>query len=779
MIGLFSRKRRLLFLWITLVVLVSVAPFSLAAQTGGITLQVEPFFSGHYKFGEWLPLRVTVTNPGAPVSAQVRVEMSETGGRTSWVVPVDLPTGAQKQFILYVLPTSFAQVARARLVSGTQELARENVPLTLHPNTDYLIGVIAPRTEPFNAANVIELEGQLSRTTRVLPMGLGDLPDRPEGLRVLDALVLSDVDTSALSPAQTRVLTNWVQNGGRLILGGGASAARTLAGLPQELAGEFRSTQGVTELESLEALAAFGDSPVRVEGPFAAALTTGGETVVAQGDQVLVSEKQLGEGRVTYSALDLAASPFDAWAGAPHFWKSILTPGSAYPMNFPPDVSASLIRSRYMAMALQNLPVLALPSLNVLAALLTVYIVLVGPVNYLVLRRLKKLDWGWATIPFLTFLFAVGAFGVSSQLRGSDVILSQVSIIDFAPDGKPSRMESVVGLFSPTRGSFALEIPDGSLVIPMSNAFDPFSTQTNVGSNLEIVETNPLEVRGINLNQGALQAFAIQSPVPEDWRIESDLRIEGERVRGTLVNRSTMPLTDVYLVNGELYVRLGALSPNVPLTLDHAWERSQGAQPMLINGSAPENEVQRQILSARFDYWSGSPQTPRSVMLMGWAASSPLDVRVQDMTAARQVNSLVLMDLRPVYASGPIHLLMNDWRVRELSGRGNRVFCGSVNYTGVRNGEAVLEFMPFPEFAISSVQELVVQVRESFPHTVELQDLDGNWVKQDITSSTDLVVENPARFVRPNGAVRLRISAVDEPERCVLYGIEMQATVAE
>lgn len=779
MIGLISRKRWFLLLWTALWVLVSVAPQSLAAQTSGITLQVEPFFSGHYKYGEWLPLRVTVTNPGASISAQVRVEMSQTGGQTAWVVPVELPTGAQKQFVLYILPTSFAQVARVRVMNDTQELARENAPLVTHPNTDYLIGVIAPRGEPFVSANVNTLEGQPPRATRVVPMTLNELPDRTEGLSVLDALVLTDVDTSTLSPAQTQVLTNWVRNGGRLILGGGVSAARTLSGLPDELVGEFRSTQGVTELESLDALGTYGDSPVRVEGPFPATFAPGGEAVLEQGDNVLIAERRIGDGHVTYSALDLAGSPFDAWAGAPRFWRNLLMPGSAYPMNLPQDVSASLIRSRYMALALQNLPVLALPSLNILAVLLAVYIVLVGPVNYLVLRRLKKLDWGWLTIPILTLLFAFGAFGVSNQLRGSDLILNQVSIINLAQDGTPHQVESVVGLFSPTRGSFTLEIPEKSLVIPISNAYDPFSSQSNVGSNVEIVESNPLEVRGIEINQGALQAFAIQSQAPADWRIESDLRIEGDRVRGTLLNRLDAPIVDAYVVNGERYVSVGTLEPNAPLTVDQPWSRFQGSLSMLLNGNRPEDEMRRQILSARFDYWSGAPQTPRTTMLVGWMGSSPLDLRIKNVAAARQANSLVLMSLRPDYVGGPIRLSMNDWSVLELSGTGNRVFCGSANYTGVRNGEVILEFAPYSEFGVSGVESLQVHVREGLPHTIELQDLDGNWVKQDIDAPSATDVENPERFVHPNGAVRMRLSAGDDIERCVFYGLEMQATVAE
>ena len=64
---------------------------------------------------------------------------------------------------------------------------------------------------------------------------------------------------------------------------------RTLAGLPDELVGEFHSQQGVTELETLDDLATFGDSPVRCRGPFAAAFATGGEAVTGTREQTVFS----------------------------------------------------------------------------------------------------------------------------------------------------------------------------------------------------------------------------------------------------------------------------------------------------------------------------------------------------------------------------------------------------------------------------------------------------------------------------------------------------------
>ncbi len=770
-------KRWLFVFWITLLILFSISPSPIAAQ-GGITLQVEPFFNGHYKYGEWLPLRVTVTNAGAPVSAQVRVEMTQTGGESAWLVPVELPTGAQKQFTLYVLPTSFAQLARARLLSGAQELAKQNATLTLHPNTDYLVGVVAPRSEPFNAFNSASLGGGPPRTVRALPLALKDIPERAEGLRLLDALVLTDVDTSALSPAQTRALTAWVQQGGRLIVGGGASAARTLAGLPDALVAEFRAQNTVAELNALDALGEFGESPVRVPGPFVAAFTWSGDVLLDENGDTLLAETRVGDGYVTYSALDLAASPFDAWAGAARFWTKIFAPGSAYPQNTPPDVSPHLIHLRFLATTLQNLPALALPSINVLAILLSAYILLVGPLNYLALRRLKKLDWGWVTIPALTLLFALGAFGVSNQLRGSDVILNQISVVDFAADGAPRQVETVVGLFSPTRSSFNLEMAQDSFVIPVSNQYDPFARgQEAQGMKLEIVQSDPLVVRGIELNQGALQGFAIASPAPTDWRIEAALNVQGERVHGTLKHGLSETLKDVVLVDGGRYLRLGDLPPNQSHAVDQNWQAHNGNYTVWVSDSSPRGEARRQILSARFDFWQKGGRANAPPTLIGWLDASPLDVRVQNVAAARQTQTLVTLPLTFTFEKGARRLGQDDWRIEQVSAVGEQSNCGTINYVGIGNGELVLDFVPSSALNYTRIKSLNVLVKDGPPQTIALQDTANEWVTVSLTQPGTFPVEQPERFVKSNGGVRLRISSKSSLNSCALYAVEMEAEV--
>lgn len=617
------------------------------AQTGpNLTLQVEPYFHGQFKYGEWLPLRVTLANDGAPFVGQVRVE-TQALTSNAWVTPVELPTGARKQLTVYTLPPSFVQTLRVRVMSGNQEVARQNATVRVQPNSTYLVGVLASPAETFNALNGIMLKTETARPVHPLTLTLADLPDRPEGLRVLDALIISNVDTSALPPEAARALQSWVAEGGRLILGGGASASRTLAGLPDALVGNLRPLARTIELADLEGLSRFAGQEVRVPGLFVVTPAASGRPLIEQDGLALLVEQRVGQGFVTYSALDLASSPFDAWAGAPRFWETILWPGSEYPPNAPPDVSPRLIRRRFVAQTLYNLPVLALPSLNVLAVLLSAYIILVGPINYLVLRRVHKLDWGWLSIPGLTLLFAAGAFGVSHQLRGSDIIINQLSILNLYANGTAAPLETLIGVFSPVRESFTLELDARGLVNPILNPGDPFGRDDTLNSSIEIVAGDPTQVRGVQINQGALQTLAVESLAPENWRVEAILTEQGGRVRGTIINRLHETLQDAILVNDDRYIHVGDLPPNRMHNLDNFWQMYGGPVSVLVSG-ASESQARRHILDNYFGLLNGPPQPPRRPLLLGWLASSPLAVRIRGTNAARQEMTLVLVfiDLR-------------------------------------------------------------------------------------------------------------------------------------
>ena len=104
--------------------------------------------------------------------------------------------------------------------------------------------------------------------------------------------------------------------------------------------------------------------------------------------------------------------------------------------NLIPRAAAAFVGmgdDREIVGAVSELPALALPPIGGLVLLLFGYIALIGPINYLVLKRIDRREWAWVTMPALIAVFAAGAYAYGSALRGSDMIVNEVAIVRGAP----------------------------------------------------------------------------------------------------------------------------------------------------------------------------------------------------------------------------------------------------------------------------------------------------------------------------------------------------------
>jgi hypothetical protein len=720
-----NNKRRIASLLALLIVLLSQAP--VAAQGEDVALTVTPLLGGNVKYGEWLPLRVTLTNSGGDLEAEVRAEVAGSNGLAIYSIPVPLPAGARKEVILYVQPPNFAQqltvwVTESNEARDGASLAEAQVPISPYPQSHYFIGALTMNPDALAPLAGLRLAagsgGTASRTdVRVIPLTLDALPARVEGLRSLDCLVLAGVDTNALTPAQAEALHSWVALGGRLLIGGGAGAARVLAGLPETLCP--MALGDTVELDALPSLAAFVDQPIAASGPF---LTTWPDPadpaasdvkpVIVQDDRPLLVQQSLGKGWVAYLALDPTAAPFNAWAGTLAFWARLLEPGSALPPGMPTDISYRALEAENMQNPLNNLPSLKLPSLGWITLLLGVYILLVGPLNYLALRAWRRLALAWLTIPMLTLTFSVGGIMLGYRLRGSDVVINQISIVPLTSDGTAAPARSYVGLFSPTRAGYNITIerdaenpagaadPVGPLVSLMPTA--PWLSRQPVYSgqqSLHIAQGSSTRVRDIDVNQWALRAFQVENVVEaEAVTLAITMTLDHERARGTLYNGLDQPLTDVMVVGGSRYARLGDWAAGERRAFEVVWERMGDSFPMAAfnpNFNSPEapprgRMVQMEVMDI---YLQRGQMTLDDLTLFAWSTWSPVQVRAENTRESHEQITLFVKPVPLTFPEGQVKLPVGALPASLVEVDGQAGPCGRGNtqfYLG--RGHIVLDY---------------------------------------------------------------------------------------
>ena len=647
-----------------------------------------------------------------------------------------------------------------------------------------------------------------------IDISLDELPDRPKTLRSLDSLILNDIDTSSLSPDQVNTLISWVQQGGRLIIGGGAGAFQTTASLPSAIL-PLRPND-LAELEEIDNLAAFADTtPVRVPGPFVAA--TGeiqdSQTLTEQDSIPLIQETRLGKGYITFVALDLASSPFDAWTGTTAFWETLITPGAAYPNWMPPDMSPRQMASNPIGNALSNIPSLDLPSANTIVVLLGIYILLVGPINYLILRWRKKLHWGWVTIPVITLVFSAMSFGLGYAKRGTDLIINKIAIIEAQPDG-PAQVSSFMGLFSPANQAYEIEVAGENLLSPMSNYYNPWMSSvppTGANNNLTFVQGNPSVVRGLTVNQWSMQSFMTETTKDELKPIHADLYLNDQRLIGSITNDTGYLLKDVVLILKPNFMRLGDLdtgeSAEVDLKLNPSdsfgasmsWRIFENEfNPSIVGPPSREQEFKRLVLEAVLDQqnYYGTRFTPNDtrsatelstepdITLIGWMDHAPPEVRINGQIPHETATALYISHLAyqlPENGKITIPAGLIPGLVAEMPSSGG--VCGVENTSiWFESGEAITEFILPPNLSDIKIENLLFLIQTDGgwgnPPEVAIYNWEtAAWQPFEKTNLGLNIISDPAENISSDGLVRFRINVDNQEFRggnCYYTGLGLE-----
>src|SRR3990172_7289104 len=448
-------------------------------------------------------------------------------GASTYGALVDLPTNSKKRYLLYAQPSIFGRDILIDLIAGGQRLATTKVPITAHDVYQPIVVVVAEQPGRLIPDLTAAVSNPNMPVAAIVSLSPADLPGRIEAWSAIDRLVWQDVDSSKLDDAQLDALRAWLGLGGRLVILGGSTGATTLGGFPDAIL-PFRPTRTVDATPDdlgplLGAVPALGERLPVLGGPLIE-----GSVLARSGDDIIAAERSVGQGDVLIVGMDPGQSGIAGSDGARSLWRRAapMTPGAVVNPLALPDDSA-------IVAALNYLPAVGLPPVEQLLVLLVAYIVLIGPVNYLVLRRLDRREWAWLTMPLLIVVFSAGAFGLGRLLKGSDTVVNEIAIVRGAAGAGSGLGQVYGGVFPPTRRTFDVKVAGGAL---LSN---PISLQQQgaFGQPLDILLGDPARLRGYEVNFGVLRGFRAETALPTP-KIEAKLELATGRVRGTVTNDS-------------------------------------------------------------------------------------------------------------------------------------------------------------------------------------------------------------------------------------------------
>ncbi len=470
-------------------------------RTFGIRVRAVPLADGLSRDGRWTHVRVAVENAGPPVKGVLRWTEPTTSGERPVVRPLEIPEKGRKVVDLPVFRGGSPAVGGLWFDAGIRQGAAR-VQFVPTAEEDVNIGVIG--RDPLGLPAAIpdawpgDVPGRLalpyvadaSETVRAVRTGLVPIETMPSfaaGYDALDWVVWPSADPTRLRPDQLRALLDWVADGGHLLV----TITDTWRSVADSPLGEALpvTLQGVAETELAPLAARLDDRRRTVSGvaptvrsvlradrasygrawsddgrPLWAIGTFGTGTlhVVLANPAVeplaRVDRRQMWRHLLHLPApgattLDLGpdSTHWEELRSALHLQRAPSLPGEQDLWEAPHEWAERPIRER-----LSDIPNLSPLPIEWLALFGVLYLLWIGPVDWLVLRLIGRQTWTWVTFPIVIVGFSTFALVGAAQQKGSQAMLLRVERIDVLPDANRLRGDTWLGLFSTRKGTLTL-----------------------------------------------------------------------------------------------------------------------------------------------------------------------------------------------------------------------------------------------------------------------------------------------------------------------------------
>ncbi len=296
---------------------------------------------------------------------------------------------------------------------------------------------------------------------KVVPEEL--FPDRWIALDGIPTIYIRDYKIDSLLPAQRAALLEWVRRGGLVILYAGSNRDWLTSPAVKEIApvmlGESEELESLPEMEGK-----FGRFRERTK--FARHKFLNGEPLPEfLGGAV---QFRVGSGRVIVVPFDLERAPFDSWPGTQSLRLSLgvgtarADPRSDHESNVTPLLS----RDPSLIHRAATVNVNRLPPFMLLLVLTLTYLVAVGPVNFLVLRRLRMTVRLVFTIPAISAIF-LGVVVISGYvLRGTSTVTFDICVMDAGKGSAFAFERHYLSIFSPAPRNYDIVFGEGETGLP-------------------------------------------------------------------------------------------------------------------------------------------------------------------------------------------------------------------------------------------------------------------------------------------------------------------------
>lgn len=566
-------------------------------------------------------------------TGMLRVTPEDNSGSTvAYGVDISLSAGETKTFRL--VPTTLGNNGRINIEildeKGKVVYGERNDIFLSSGGDKVSVGILS---DDYSALSYfdgigVEIDGAPG-TTSIFELTKENFPEDANALSLMQYLLIDNFDTAGLSDEQYGALKTWVQEGGILILGLGSNYQNVLhcfndsfitgtlgtlekkdvtwhvlqdaSALPSmdtdtEGATEANSGEQTGEEESTEATTGEekdgGETEQTPEisedtGEIAEGCTLNldciefrledGESLSENTTEDSVYIKKAGSGRVVVLAYSMGMEPMSSSSSKKSIAKFIMEESQAIATR---DKFYGMDQERGTMYSGLNVAALVdtsrKPSAILYGIILLIYVVLVGPVLYLILKALNKREKIWIAVPLVTLVFTAVMYATGFLYRINKPQVSTFTVIQLQEEVKAEKIYTNVVCPKPKEYTvqfaegytgFRKDVDDYSYSILSSATYmgggaiscDYMLKENSKGTQMFLNCSEPFQQTELTINKNSDNNIGT---------LDSNLTCSTTGFEGTVTNNTCYDLKDV-VVTFETYLYMaGDIKKGETITID-------------------------------------------------------------------------------------------------------------------------------------------------------------------------------------------------------------------
>lgn len=626
---------------------------SLAAPN--ITVDASAGLQNKVKYEEGLPLQFTLTNNGSAFSGDLVMSYSESYSLGAGLaVPIELAQGETKTIqvassglsdMSYMMNSSSQSIF---LFDGGWEKGKSikfNGAKTLKPAfyspMSLFIASLTSNSDRLQQLKQVSLKNsEGTELFHLNQMNQFTLPSEAIAWEIVDYLVIDEFAYSDLPEAVQAAVLQWVQQGGHVVVGSTSNLSAELGNLSEYLPLDLGavSEQTVPGLD--------GKVPV-----FEASVKDGAKVLLKDGSRILAASQAVGAGTVTQTGFSLGDEVVSSQKGYPKLMNTFFQANNTAGLNMQMQGESLMETMSYEVGDVNELFESFAVSKTLIMGIIVLYIIIIIPVLYIILKKRDKREYAWFIIPAVAILTSIGIFGLGAKDRIGNAQIQQTGFFE-VDTNKGLSGYYVNSLLSNRGGDYQFTAPASTT---MSHRLKSQMTE-EVPHKSAMLEKhaaeNSMTIR--DMRYWSVSSIMGESYIENTGDFDIQLAVADQKIAGSIKNNFPFVVEDVSVWTGTRIIALGDLNPGQELQVEETLKSDilapassvsnpNSYQP-IANAKALGQARRQSLLSISYNELEESGKSP---YVIGYTKDAIVPIALKEQRASVSSVHLVAQSFKP------------------------------------------------------------------------------------------------------------------------------------